>query len=137
MQTKILVIGVVKKDNSILMRKKPDGSPPYKETWYLFGVELPDENSHPENLLVDWIKEQTGIGSQVVERLSWDTEIKTDLDGVEKRFVYLDVLLEYVDGDFQPAAGIEKLEWIPIDQLDLYDIVPPSMKLFKKLGYIG
>lgn len=28
----------MKKDDAILMRKKPDGSPPYKETWYIFGA---------------------------------------------------------------------------------------------------
>lgn len=39
MQTKVLIVGVVKNNGAILMRKKPDGSPPYKEAWYIFGAE--------------------------------------------------------------------------------------------------
>ena len=38
MEMKVSIIAVVKKDNAVLMRKKEKGSPPYKETWYLFGA---------------------------------------------------------------------------------------------------
>ena len=65
---KILIIGVVKKDNSILLRKKPDGSPPYKETWYLFGGELTEQNS-PEEAIIAQLKEQTGITIRVLEKI--------------------------------------------------------------------
>lgn len=37
MVIKVLNIGVIQKEDTILMRKKPDGSLPYKETWYIFG----------------------------------------------------------------------------------------------------
>ncbi len=37
MKTKILNIAVIENNGKVLMRKKPDGSLPYKETWYLFG----------------------------------------------------------------------------------------------------
>ncbi len=135
MITKVLVIGVVKKGDSILMRKKPDGSLPYKETWYIFGTErVPGEP--PETSLINHIKKTTGIDVEVKERLSWDTEIKKDLDGVEKFFFYLDTICEYKGGELKLTEGIEKLEWVPISELKNYDIVPPSIKLFKKLGYL-
>ena len=51
-------------------------------------------------------------------------------------FVYLDTLCEYVEGELLPSPQIEKLEWIDIDKLKNYDLVPPSRKLFEKLGYI-
>lgn len=132
---KILIIGVVKKDNSILLRKKPDGSPPYKETWYLFGGELTEQNS-PEEAIIAQLKEQTGITIRVLEKIGWDTEVKHDLDGIEKQFIYLNTLCEYVDGDLAAAEGIEKLEWVPIEKLGEYDHVPPSRKLLLELGYI-
>ncbi|MGB4966491.1 MAG: NUDIX domain-containing protein [Microgenomates group bacterium] len=132
---KILIIGVVKKDNSILLRKKPDGSPPYKETWYLFGGELTEQNS-PEEAIIAQLKEQTGITIRVLEKIGWDTEVKHDLDGIEKQFIYLNTLCEYVDGDLAAAEGIEKLEWVPIEKLAEYDHVPPSRKLLLELGYI-
>lgn len=135
MKTKILVIGVVKKEDAVLMRKKPDGSLPYKETWYLFGGELTPDLT-PQEAIINEVKAKTGIDIKVSENFSWDCEIKKDLDGEKKFFVYLDTLCEYVAGEPQLSEGIEKLEWISITELDNYDIVPPSRILFKKLGYL-
>lgn len=135
MKTKVLIIGVVLKNDSVLMRKKPDGSLPYKETWYLFGGELTPEVT-PAKAIINEVKTKTGIDIKVMENLSWDTEVKEDLDGEEKLFIYLDTICEYVGGDLTPSEGIEKLQWVPKGELEGYDIVPPSKVLFKKLGYI-
>jgi len=135
MKTKILVIGVVKKGDCVLMRKKPDGSLPYKETWYIFGGELTPETTY-ELAIVEEVKAKASIDIKLTEKLSWDTEVKHDLDGEEKLFIYLDLICEYVGGELVPAEGIEKLQWVPIGELGNYDIVPPSRKLFEKLGYL-
>lgn len=136
MKTKVLIIGVVKKGDSVLMRKKPDGSLPYKETWYLFGGELTPGIS-PDEAVVQELRAKTGIEIEVTEQISWDTEVKKDLDGEEKQFVYLDTICEYISGEVTLSEGIEKLEWVPITELGNYDIVPPSRALFKKLGYLN
>lgn len=135
MKTKILVIGIVKKDNQILLRKKPDGSPPYKETWYLFGGELV-EGTTPEAVIKDQLKKQAGIKIRMTNQLGWDTEIKKDHDGETKLFVYLDCECECLSGELRPGEGVERLEWVNIRNLNKYDHVPPSRKLFKKLGYL-
>jgi len=135
MQTKVLVVGVVRKDNAVLMRKKPDGSAPYKETWYLFGGET-DGSRVPDDAIRETVLFQAGITIAVGQKFSWDTEIKHDLDGIEKYFVYLDVLCDYSGGELIPAPGIEKLEWVSTEDLHQYDIVPPSRILFQKLGYL-
>lgn len=136
-KTKVLNIAVIENDGKILMRKKPDGSQPYKETWYSFGGEIVDGKS-PEEAAKEIVKLQTGINIKLRKNLSWDTEIKKDLDGEIKQFIYLDSLYDYVDGNLQIGKNqnIEKLEWIPIEDLRQYDIVPPSVILFKKLGYL-
>lgn len=135
METKTLIIAIVQNGNKVLLRKKPDGSPPYKETWYLFGGELV-AGSSPEKILQETLKKQAGINIKLVKEFGWDTEVKKDHDGVEKMFVYLDTLCEYVGGDLSPAPEIEKLEWVDTDKLKDYDLVPPSRKLFEKLGYL-
>lgn len=135
MLIKILVIGVVEKNNTILLRKKPDGSPPYKETWYLFGGELTESNS-PDEAIIEQVKQQAGITIRVLKKIGWNTEVKHDLDGDEKQFIYLNTLCEYVDGDLVAAEGIEKLEWVSIDKLSNYDHVPPSRKLLHELGFL-
>lgn len=137
MQTKVLIIAIIENQNGeVLLRKKPDGSPPYKETWYMFGAELlPGQDI--EQTLVAHIEKQTGVVVSVKDQIGWDTEVKHDLDDIEKQFVYLDIICEYVSGELQLSEGIEKLEWVPRDRLTEYDNVPPSVKLFKKLGYIS
>ncbi len=135
MKTKVLVIAVIRKDDSILMRKKPEGSPPYTETWYLFGGELA-AGTTPEAAAQAIVRQQAGIEIRMIEQSSWDTEVKADLDGETKQFVYLDGIFEHVSGDLVAATGIEKLEWVPISNLVDYDNVPPSVQLFKKLGYL-
>jgi len=134
MQTKVLVVAVVKKDGSILMRKKPAGSPPYAETWYLFGVELLP-GLDIDRAIIEEIQTKSGITASIQNRVSWDTEVKKDLDGIEKFFVYLDVECEYESGDIVVGEGVERIEWVKQEDLSRYDIVPPSRTLFKKLGF--
>ena len=136
MQTIVLVIGVILKGNSILMRKKPDGSPPYKQTWYLFGGELTSENHNPQQVLKDAVKAQAGINIKIDSTIGWDTEVKPSHDGLESSFIYLDCICSYESGELAPGPGIEKLEWVPINELSNYDLVPPTVKLLKKLKYI-
>ena len=134
MKTKILVIGIVKNGEKVLMRKKPAGSGPYKETWYLFGAELKGPN--PEVSLKEVLKSQAGIEVKPTERLVWDTETKPDEKGEIAFYIYLDYMCEYISGELKAGEGIEKLEWVPIESLSNYDIVPPSLKLFERIGYL-
>lgn len=135
MQTKVLLVAVVKKDGAILMRKKPADSPPYNETWYIFGAEVTSDVD-PNQAIIDEVRSKSGVTVSVKNKISWDTEVKNDLDGIEKFFVYLDVECEYVSGDIIVGEGIEKIEWVKPEDLITYDIVPPSRILFKKLGYL-
>lgn len=132
MKTVVSVISHIKKDDAFLFRKKPEGSLPYKETWYGFGALLDGENQDPQKAIIDSVKVRTGIDIKVVEYLWWDTESKVDLDGEEKFFVYLHTVSEYSSGELKLSDGIEKLEWIPITSLGDYDIVPPSKKFLQK-----
>ena len=132
---KILIIGDIKKGDSVLMRKKFVGSKPYVETWYSFGAEfIPGKD--PLATFKDFIKGFVGIDISPTKHLSWDTETKEDHDGILKQFVYLDAEFEYVSGELIVPEGLEKVEWIPLENLSKLDIVPPSVVLFKKLGYL-
>jgi ADP-ribose pyrophosphatase YjhB (NUDIX family) len=135
MKVKVLNIAIVEKDGAVLMRKKPDGSPPYDETWYLFGGEVTD-GVPPEEATKAIVKQQTGADIELRENIGWDTEIKNDLDGERKQFIYLDSIWDYLGGELVAGEAIEKVEFVPIEKLGDYDIVPPSRTLFEKLGYI-
>lgn len=136
MNTKILLIALIKHEDKILFRKKPQGSPPYKETWYMFGAELDSDASDWKSQLLASIKAQTGINIIIEKTLGWDTEAKPDSAGENTFYIYLDCQCGYIDGQLKPQLGIEKLAWIPISELNNYDIVPPSIKLLTRQGYL-
>jgi len=133
MKFKILIIGVIKNGDSLLMRKKFTGSGPYTETWYSFGAEfVPNGN----NIFENYIKEYVSLDISFVRSLSWESEIKKDLDGELKQFIYLNTEFKYEAGGIVLPQGLEKVEWISLKDLSSLDIVPPSAKLFKKLKYL-
>lgn len=137
MKKTILAIGVIRRDDTVLLRKKPNGSAPYKESWYLFGGELESENQNPEKVLKETLKKQAGVDIKFINTIGQDAEIKPDHDGHITSYIYLDCLCEYVSGELIMSEGIEKLEWVPISKLNNYDLVPPTRKLFIKLGYLS
>ncbi len=116
MKTKILVMAVIEKDEAVLMRKKPFGAPPYKELWYSFGAEA-EEGISPESSLATYLRDKIGIEVTVGKHLGWDTEIKKDLDGEVKQFIYLDTLCKFVSGKIHVPIDIEKIEWVPKKEL--------------------
>lgn len=95
METEVLIVSVVMKHNAVLMRKKPEGPAPYKETWCIFGATATPEMS-PDDSIVNEVKNKAGINIAIKNKISWDTEVKNDIDGIQKFFIYLDVLCEYV-----------------------------------------
>lgn len=134
---KELIIAVIGKDDSVLMRKKPQDSLPYKETWYLFGCE-PVPNQDNPTTIKNYLKSELGIDVEVSsELLPPDFEIKQDHDGIEKNFVYTNLKCHYLGGNSKTPKGAERVEWISKDKLSEYDLVPPSRRLLKAMGYLS
>jgi ADP-ribose pyrophosphatase YjhB (NUDIX family) len=82
------------------------------------------------------LQERWNMTVKISERLYWDEDQKADLDGEEKRFIYLDALCELASGEPKPINPNEELKWVEIADLASYDHVPPSVKLLKKLEYL-
>lgn len=133
---KELIIAVIEKNGSVLMRKKPAGSHPYKETWYSFGCERISAQDDPTTLK-NYLKAELEIDVEVDnKRIPFGTEMKEDHDGITKNFIYVNLLCRYLGGTPKIPKGAEKVEWIPKEKLGEYDMIPPSVKLFKSLGYL-
>lgn len=133
--TKELIIAIIEKDDAILMRKKPEGSLPYKQTWYSFGCDR-IANQDDATTIRNYLTETIGIDVKVDSKsIPFGTEIKEDHDGIEKNFIYINLLCRYLSGDPKIPQGAERVEWVSKEKLNEYDIVPPSVKLLKGLGY--
>jgi len=135
METVTLIIGLVKNGDSILLRKKPVGSKPYMETWYSFGTEFVPKQD-PAQTFIEYLKNYVGITVRMTKQLPEATEVKADRAGVVKQYEYLNFEFEYVSGEPELPEDLVKVEFVPIDQLQRLDIVPPSVKMFKQLGYL-
>lgn len=129
-------MSIVEKDDTILFRKKPIGSKPYTETWYLFGVELVSGND-PQETLVTYLQKTIGISVTIIKSLGWASEVKEDTDGEMTQFIYLDTLCAYISGEPQIPQGAEKIEWLSKNSLSSYDIVPPAVDLLTRVGYLS
>lgn len=135
MQSVLMAIAVVKDSNKILMRKMDPAKNPYTEPWALFGGRIEGEGTVQDLLNVE-LKARWNFTVTISEKLWWDEETKTDHDGIEKRFVYVDAICEISEGTPNPVNPVELLEWANIENLQNYDHNPPGRTLFKKLGYI-
>ena len=81
------------------------------------------------------MREKITVEVTVVKNVWWDTEVKADLDGEVKQFIYLHTLCQFASGKPHKPLDVEKIEWIPKEELWDYDIVPPAVKAFEILGY--
>lgn len=131
----LMAVAVIKDGDKVLLRKFDPEKNPYKESWGLFGGRLEGEGTVAEMLNRE-LQERWNITVRITEQLSWDEDQKPDHDGEEKHFIYLDAMCELASGEPKPANPNEELRWVEVVDLSDYEHVPPTIKLFKRLGYL-
>ena len=135
MQTVLMVIPIITKDKKVLLRKFDPARNPYKQPWGGVSGKLVGEGS-VEEMMNRELKERWNITAKIEKQLSWDEDVKKDHDGETKRFIYLDCLSSLASGEPYPTNPNEELRWVEIDELSNYDLCPPGVISFKKLGYL-
>ena len=132
-----MVVAVIKRNEQILLRKTDPSRNPYQEPWALFGGQIIGDNALSDEMNNDFRK-RWDMSVRIVDRLWWDEDVKSDHDGEEKRFIYLDVLAE-LNQTYEPSPTNpnEVLEWVNIVDLEAYDLNPPTKTVLSKLGYLN
>ncbi len=136
MNTVLMPVAVVKKEDRILIRKMDPEKSPYAELWALFGGRVEGNDSILDALNRE-LSDRWNFTVSITEKLWWNEEIKVDHDGEEKRFIYLDVLCSIADGEPKPINENELLQWALVSELNQYDVNPPTRTLLAKLGYLA
>jgi len=136
MKTVLMAVAVVKSENKILLRKMDPAKSPYKELWALFGGRIDGEGS-VQDLLNKELEGRWGFKVRISEKLWWDEEIKVDHDNEEKRFVYIDAICKIDAGEPTPVNENETLKWAVVEELEGYDLNPPTKTLLKRLEYLN
>ncbi len=91
---------------------------------------------NPEETFTKYVKDYLGVVISPSKHLFWDIEIKEDHDGLKKQFIYLELETDYVSGEIRVPEELEKVEFVATNDLANLDIVPPSVKMFKRIGYL-
>lgn len=154
MKKRIIVCGIVCKDDEVLLGKKTKGRPPYPDVWHTIGGGVKDfslaetlvqEGNYDDPYLHDElrreIKEEAGITIKNIRnicpkyRKKPRKSITKNKHGVDTEYIFLEYLCELDTGEAIPADDIAKLRWVKKEGLKNINLTPPSVKMYKELGW--
>ena len=136
---KSVVTGIlVRKDNRILLVKKPDNVGPYAGTYLTPGGGVNTGEAIDEAALRE-LYEETGVKVSNLKRIFFDDVVTENWKGDEAHYIMLLYTADYLSGDLQPTEGdddnLEVIKWFSEDELKEIKLSPPLKKFLLKLGY--
>ena len=135
MKTRVIVSAVIEKDDLLLFGKKTADIWPSPNTWHLIGGGVSEDES-----LIDAIKreirEESRIEVEIVESIGFDEDHEPNKHGEMTHYIFLVYRARYLSGEPRADDDIVHLEWIPRTRLPEIELNRPSLKLFRKMGYI-
>lgn len=139
---------VVSKDHKVLFgMKDPEGGGVYADYWHTPGGGIDKGETHEQALRRELL-EEVGINVHDARVVLLDDtgrgeSKKTLRDTGEvvrckmQFFVYrIDIDKNAADIAVIPGGDIEKIVWADIDKLHEYQLTPPSVELFTRLGWL-
>ena len=121
---------VIVQDGKILLVKR--GVEPAKNRWSIPGgmVELGEK---VRDTLIREVKEECGLNVEIVRLMDVVDSITLNEEGrVQFHFVILDFLAQVKDGTLKPADDVSDARWIPLEEVETYDLTKSFCSFFKK-----
>ena len=136
MKSRVIVVGLIKKGDQLLLGQKPPGKGPYPDTWHLpgGGINLDEENA--EEAILREIQEETGLTVNNLKKIAWDTDVEPNKHGEPTYYIFLQYSCEYEDGALLPGDDMHHFEWVEIKKVSAYNLNKPTKILLEKLGYL-
>jgi len=133
MKTRIVVSALIRKGDSYLFGRKKPGVGPYPNSWVTIGggVEIGKETL--EEALRREIKEEIGVVTGPMKRVSFDEDDEPDKNGEMTHYIFLTFETEYLSGELHPGDDIVEVKWFPKSELSGTNLSRPSQKLFREL----
>ncbi len=82
------------------------------------------------------IFEEAGIKVEIVDSIGFDEDFEPNKHGEMTHYIFLVFRAKYIWWEVTAGDDIRKLEWIPREKLSEIELNKPSIKLFKKMGYL-
>ncbi len=136
MKSRVIVAAVIEKEDKVLLGKRTENVGPYPNTWHLpgGGVKLGEESL--KEALAREIKEEVGIEVNEIQEISFDEDYEPDKNGEMTHYTFLIYKVKYAKGTEKAGDDLRELKWFTKKDLQAISLARPSIKLFKKLGWI-
>lgn len=139
---------ILSADDAILHGKQAAGTGVYPGCWIIPGGGI-DEDETPQEAIIRELKEETGLDvSPYPLELISDTRTATTEKTIrgtgekvlcDMRFFDFRIVIPLPSAEIlvHPSDDLIELKWIPIGELASHPLPPPSVELFKQLGYLS
>ena len=121
---------VIVQDGKILLVKR--GVEPAKNLWSIPGgmVELGEK---VRDAIIREVKEECGLNVEITRLMDVVDSITVNEEGrVQFHFVILDFLAQVRGGTLKPADDVLDARWIPLEEVEVYDLTESFRSFFKK-----
>lgn len=131
----LIVSAIIEKDGKYLFGKKVKDTGPYPNCWLLIGGKAYPEKECLEESLRREVKEEANIEIKDIKQIYFDEDHRVR-KGEMTHLIFLTWLVKYKSGETKPGDDIVKLKWFTKKEMKKINLSPPSVKLFKHLGWI-
>ena len=123
---------VIVQDGRLLIVKR--GVEPGKDKWSIPGGAV-DLGEEIRDAVVREAKEESGLDIQIIEERPMDAVDSIFIDS-EGHFKYHYILLQFLSypkgGTLKPSSDVLDAKWVPLDEVEKYDLTKSFRAFFKK-----
>jgi 8-oxo-dGTP diphosphatase len=127
------VVGVgalILSEGKILLEKRKNE--PARGKWSIPGGVL-EVGESLENAVIREVKEETGLEAEASRLFGVVDQVDLDERGrVKYHFVIVDYLVTVKQGEPEAASDADVLRWVPLDEVEGYDLTPSFRRFFKQ-----
>ena len=130
---RIGVGAIVLRGDSILLVKRK--YPPFQGYWSIPGGHLKPGETVFEGCLRE-LEEETGIRGRALGILDIHELIMLGENGVERHYLLVDVLVEYLEGEARASSDALEAKWFKLEEALGLELTPSTRKLLEKISRI-
>jgi ADP-ribose pyrophosphatase YjhB (NUDIX family) len=155
METRVVVVGIITRQDEILLGKKAKGRAPYPDVWHTPGGGV--ENTEKALKLIEEkkfddpyfheelqreIKEETGIKITNIRNICPNVrevpreDVTENKNNEPTRYIFLEFLADYLSGDVKASDDLAEVQWAKRKDLGVIPLTPPSQAMYKELGWL-
>lgn len=137
MNHRITVVGVITKDNTVLLGRKPKDVGPYPNTWIIPGGGVNFGEETAEEALMREIREEANIEIENIHPLIFIPDVEPNKYGEPTYYVHLVYTASYKSGEVKAQDDVASLAWVSTHDIPKLIIARPSVITFEKLGWLS